>query len=251
LLKILNNLSSDQRKFVAEVIGTFIVVVFATGSVVIDAKLKGALGIPFIAFAPFVGVAIGVYLFGRISMAHFNPAVTIGFLITNHITKIQLVYYLAAEVVGALLGSLFVKYIIGNEANLGANAPNYAFPIAIVFGTEVLATALLMAVIAWARYSRKPEMEDASGFGKVLANKWYVDELYDVLIVKPLNGLSRFLDQFMEKSGIDWIVNGVGRGVQYTSRQLRLLQSGQVGNYVLLMIVGTLVLFALQFFLKK
>ena len=60
-------------EFFAEIIGTFIIVVFATGSVVIDAKLGGTLGVPFIAFAPFVGVAIGVYLFGRISMAHFNP----------------------------------------------------------------------------------------------------------------------------------------------------------------------------------
>ena len=147
LLKIAQRLTPNQKKFIAEVIGTFIVVVFATGSVVIDAKLKGALGIPFIAFAPFVGIAIGVYVFGKISMAHFNPAVTIGFLITRHITKIHLLYYLAAEIIGALLGSLFVKYTIGNNANLGANAPNYAFPTAIVFGTEVLATALLMAVI--------------------------------------------------------------------------------------------------------
>ena len=120
----------------------------------------------------------------------------------------------------------------------------------MLMGISVL-VALLMAAVAWARYSRKPEMEEATGFGKVLANKWYVDELYDAIIVKPLNALARFLDQFMEKSGIDWIVNGVGRGVQYTSRQLRLLQSGQVGNYVLLMIVGTIVLFVLQFFLKK
>ena len=79
-------------------------------------------------------------------MAHFNPAVT-WFLITKHITKIQLVYYLCAEIIGALLGSLFVKYVIGFNANLGANAPNYSFPIPIVFGIEVLATALLMAVI--------------------------------------------------------------------------------------------------------
>ena len=65
----------------------------ATGSVVIDAKTKGILGLPFIAFAPSVGVAIGIYLFGKISMAHFNPAVTLGFLITKHITKKQLVGY--------------------------------------------------------------------------------------------------------------------------------------------------------------
>ena len=128
-------------------IGTFIGVVLATGSVVIDAKLGGVLSIPFIAFAPFVGVAIGVYLFGKISMAHFNPAVTVGFLITKHISKYELLLYFGAEIVGALLGSLFVGVITGKEANLGANAPNYTFPLALIFGVEVLAAALLMGVI--------------------------------------------------------------------------------------------------------
>lgn len=109
--------------------------------------MNGMLGVPFIAFAPFIGVAMSVYLFGRISMAHFNPAVTVGFLITKHVTKFQLLYYVVAEITGALLGSLFVEYVIGTEANFGANAPNYAFPLPVIFGIEVLATALLMAVI--------------------------------------------------------------------------------------------------------
>ena len=147
LFKLTNKLTPNQRKFISEIIGTFIVVVFATGAIVIDAKMNGILGIPFIALAPFVGVAIGVYLFGKISMAHFNPAVTVGYLITKHITKIQLAYYFVAEIIGALLASLFVKYVIGNNANLGANVPNYSFPIPIIFGIEVLASALLMAVI--------------------------------------------------------------------------------------------------------
>ena len=147
LFKLTNKLTPNQKKFISEIIGTFIVVVFATAAIVIDAKMNGILGIPFIALAPFVGVAIGVYLFGKISMAHFNPAVTLGYLITKHITKIQLAYYFVAEIIGALLGSLFVKYVIGNNANLGANVPNYSFPIPIIFGIEVLASALLMAVI--------------------------------------------------------------------------------------------------------
>ncbi len=154
LVKLGDKLTSDQKRFIAEVIGTFILVVLATGSVVLDARMNGVLGIPFIAFAPFVGVAIGVYLFGKISMAHFNPAVTVGFLITKHITKIQLTYYFAAEIIGALLGSLFVKYLVGNNANLGANAPNYAFPVPIIFGIEVLASALLMAVILVVVYTK-------------------------------------------------------------------------------------------------
>ena len=57
--RLANKLTSNQKKFVVEVIGTFIVVVFATGAVVLDAKLGGTLGDPFIAFAPFVGVAAG------------------------------------------------------------------------------------------------------------------------------------------------------------------------------------------------
>jgi aquaporin Z len=154
LLKVTSRLSINQRKFIAEIIGTFIVVVFATGSVVIDAKVNGILGLPFIAFAPFIGVAIGVYLFGKISMAHFNPAVTIGYLITGHIRRIQLVYYLAAEITGALLASLFVKYVIGSEAHLGANGFNHTYPISTVFVTEVLASALLMAVILTVVYTR-------------------------------------------------------------------------------------------------
>lgn len=128
--------------------------VFATGSVVIDAKLGNTLGVPFIAFAPFVGVAIGVYLFGKISMAHFNPAVSIGYLITRHLKIQLLVYYLSAEIIGAFLGSLFVKYVIGTEANLGANAPNYNFPLPVIFGVEVFASALLMAVILAVVYTK-------------------------------------------------------------------------------------------------
>jgi aquaporin Z len=147
VLRLTSKLTTTQKKFFAEVIGTFIVVTLATGSVVLDAKLHGILGIPFIAFAPFVGVAISVYLFGKVSMAHFNPAVTIGYLITGHLRKNLLAWYFGAEIIGALLGSLFVKYAIGAEANLGANAPNYNFSLPFIFGIEVLASALLMAVI--------------------------------------------------------------------------------------------------------
>ncbi|MDE1867698.1 MAG: aquaporin [Thaumarchaeota archaeon] len=140
-------LTSNQKRFFAELIGTFVIVVFATGSVVLDVQYVGKFGLWFIALAPAVAVALMVYAFGKISMAHFNPAVTVGFLITKHMPKNLLLTYLAAEIIGALLGSVFVKYVIGTEANLGANAPDYHFPILLIVGVEVLATALLMAVI--------------------------------------------------------------------------------------------------------
>ena len=146
-LIITNRLTLAQKKFFSEMIGTFIVVVCATGSVVFDAEVGGILGISFIAFAPFVGVAVSVYLFGKISMAHFNPAVTVGYLITKHLPRNLLAVYICAELIGALLASVFVKLVIGIEANLGASAPNYMFPLPMIFGIEILASALLMVVI--------------------------------------------------------------------------------------------------------
>jgi NADH-quinone oxidoreductase subunit L len=85
----------------------------------------------------------------------------------------------------------------------------------------------------------------------VLENKWYVDELYDKGIVKPLHRFAGFLNSVVERYVIDGLVNGTGRLINYSSRQLRLLQSGQVGSYVLLMVLSILVIFVLQFFVRK
>jgi len=99
----------------------------------------------------------------------------------------------------------------------------------------IAAIAILFAVN---KFSKKPEMQDAEGLAKVLSNKWYVDELYDMIIVKPIEALASFFKNVIEKSGIDGAVNGVGKFVQYSSRQVRLLQSGQVGSYILFMVLA-------------
>ena len=145
---------SNFQIFIVELIGTFILVVFATGSIVYSAQVGWTDGIWLAAVAPFVALIIGVYSFGKISLAHFNPAVTIGYFITGHISKIQVIWYFAAEIIGALLGSLFVMSFIGNEENLGANTPNYDFSIFLIFPVEVLASGLLMAVIFTVVYSK-------------------------------------------------------------------------------------------------
>ena len=158
----LNRLSPNQKKFFAELIGTFVIVVFASGSIVLDAKYVGIFGLWFIALCPAIAVALMVYAFGKVSMAHFNPAVTIGFLVTKHMPKNLLPVYFVAEIIGAFLGSIFVKYVIGPEANLGANAPDYHFPLSLIFGVEILTTALLMSVILVVVH-----MKGLKGFGGI------------------------------------------------------------------------------------
>ena len=153
---------SNLQIFIVELIGTFILVVFATGSIVYDVQTGGTLGIAFAAVAPFIALIIGIYSFGKISLAHFNPAVTIGFYITGHISKIQIAYYFAAEIIGAVFGPLFVMSFIGTGANLGANAPNYDFSLFLIFSIEVLASAMLMAVIFTVVYTK-----GLKGFGGI------------------------------------------------------------------------------------
>ena len=153
---------SNLQIFIVELTGTFILVVFATGSIVYDVQTGGTLGIAFAAIAPFIALIIGIYFFGKISLAHFNPAVTIAFYITGHISKNKIACYFTAEIIGALLGSLFVMSFIGTGANLGANSPNLDFSLFLIFPVEVLASTMLMAVVFTVVYTK-----GLKGFGGI------------------------------------------------------------------------------------
>ena len=139
--------NSNLVIFFAELVGTFGLLVAATGSIVYDASLGMILGPIFVAAIHFVGLTIVVYAFGKYSMAHFNPAVTIGFLLAGYIKPKVLPIYFSAQAIGAFLGTFFVKYVIGDFANLGLNFPNYSYPISIFYGVEILATVFLVGVI--------------------------------------------------------------------------------------------------------
>lgn len=162
LSQIHGRLTPDQKRFLAEAIGTFVIVVFSAGSVVLDVKYAGTFGLWFVALCPAVAVALMVYAFGKISMAHFNPAVTLGFVVSRHLPRRLVPLYLAAEMTGAVAAGMFVKFFIGGEANSGANAPDYQYPIPLMVGVEALATALLMAVILAVVHTR-----GLKGFGGV------------------------------------------------------------------------------------
>ena len=111
-----------------------------------------------------------------------------------------------------------------------------------------VAIAAIAILFAINKYSKKPELNEPTGAGKVLANKWYVDELYDTIIVKPLMSFANILKNIIEKNIIDGSVNGVGKLVQYSARQIRLVQSGLIGNYIMIMVLAIVVFVLLWFY---
>ena len=139
--------SSNKIIFIAELIGTFGLVVAAAGSMVYDAMLGGIYGHYFVVAMHFIGLAIVVYAFGKYSMAHFNPAVTIAFFITKHVKGRQLPYYFAAQAIGAFMGSIFVLLVMGDYANLGTNYPSPTSTVEANVSYEILASIFLMGVI--------------------------------------------------------------------------------------------------------
>ncbi|MGV8879926.1 MAG: NADH-quinone oxidoreductase subunit L [Sphingobacteriaceae bacterium] len=100
--------------------------------------------------------------------------------------------------------------------------------------------AILWAYVKYVKRSRVPvlDLEERSLLDNLSYHKFYIDELYDVFVRKPLDSLSIIFYRVVEKSGIDAFVNGLGKAAIESSKGLRLLQSGNIGFYIFLMVVG-------------
>jgi NADH-quinone oxidoreductase subunit L len=104
-------------------------------------------------------------------------------------------------------------------------------------------------LLALQRYKLTPVKADQVGQPRtpvhaLLLNAWYVDRIYDAIIVRPLFALSEALARGFDLGVLDGIVNGVGRGVAAWGAGLRRLQTGYVVNYALTMLAGAVVVVA-------
>ncbi len=138
----------------------------------------------------------------------------------------------------------------GAETVLATHVGSYSY--SAPFGGSELAWALISTVLAavvvvgtarvLAGRPVKPAVEDAApeGFRKVLANKWYVDEIYDRIIVQPVVGVSRWLWRFVDSVIIDGTVNAVGNVARAVGWFGSLAQTGQFNTYAFILALGVL-----------
>ena len=106
-----------------------------------------------------------------------------------------------------------------------------------------VAGALAALLYAYFKYVKNAHVPVADGEERpelinLSYHKFYIDEIYDAIIRKPLDALSVFFYKVIELSGIDAFVNGLGRGTIKSSKGLRLLQTGNVGFYIFMMVIG-------------
>ncbi len=116
----------------------------------------------------------------------------------------------------------------------------------ILMAASVLG-AVLSIIYAYFKYVKSAHVpvsdtSERGSLAKISYNKYYIDELYNALITKPLDHLSEILFKVVDKLGIDGFINGLGKSTIGTSNSLRLLQSGNVGFYIFMMVAGIVAL---------
>lgn len=115
----------------------------------------------------------------------------------------------------------------------------------------MIITVLLLISVIWftkKKYLDEKELPEEEGVSlaplhRVLYHKYYIDELYNIAITKPLQWISGKIESFFENSMIDGFVNSIGRGVVNSSKALRLLQTGSLGFYIFTMVLSIILIF--------
>lgn len=118
--------------------------------------------------------------------------------------------------------------------------------VLMTFSVLILIAVIYAAYNYYVKRSKLPaeEGEVISPLQKVIYNKYYVDEIYNAIITKPLNKLSDLFYRFFEIRFIDAIVNSTGKMVKEASKTIRLVQTGNVGFYIFAMVISiALILF--------
>ena len=134
-----------MKKYLAEFIGTFALVFCGTGAVIVDQQSGGSLGLFGIAATFGIIVTAMIYIFGSISGTHINPAVTISLAIGKLMPKNDVLGYLIAQIIGAILASSFLVLLFPNNDSLGGTIPSGS--LVQSFSIEFILTFFLMLTI--------------------------------------------------------------------------------------------------------
>lgn len=174
------------RSCIAEAIGTFGLCFIGAGAIILDTKTNGAVGLIGIAIAHGLILSVMISALGHVSGGHFNPAVTVGFLVTKKQDVGTGISYIISQLVGGTIAGVLLRIIFAADSwqKAGLGTPKLADDIS--FGTGILIEIILtffLVISIWgtAVDERKPNI-GGFGIGLTIAA--------DILMGGPLTGAS-------------------------------------------------------------
>lgn len=165
-----------MKKYVAEFIGTFVLVVFGCGSAVAANTLLSNAGQPIplalstllIAFAFGLVIVAMAYSIGNVSGCHINPAVSLAMLILGKLEIKDFVGYILAQVIGAIAGAGVLVFMFGSNASLGTNGYGAASALGINAGQAFVVEVILTFVFVIAIIGVTSKIENSAVAGIVI-----------------------------------------------------------------------------------
>ena len=138
---------NSLKKYVAEFIGTFVLVLFACGTAaVVGCSAENGTGYLLTALAFGLVIVAMAYSIGNVSGCHINPAVSIAMLVSGKLSVKDFIGYVVAQFAGAIAGAAVLMALVGKESGLGANAL-YNDSIGLSFLIEVILTFVFVIAI--------------------------------------------------------------------------------------------------------
>lgn len=148
-----------MKKYIAECIGTAVLVIFGCGSAVAANTLLAdasqtvplAFSTLLIAFAFGLSIVAMAYSIGNVSGCHINPAVSVGMLVAGRMKAQECAFYIVSQVVGAIIGALLLSFFFGSNAALGQNGFGELSALGVnagvAFAVEVVLTFVFVIAI--------------------------------------------------------------------------------------------------------
>ncbi len=198
------------RRAVAELVGTFALIFVGVGSIVFT-QGQDLLAV---AFAHGLTIAIMASAVGHISGGHFNPAVTLAFVVTRRIVPSVAAVYWLAQLSGAVLGALALRALFPGEANLDAGVPVLSSTIDSAAGIGI--EALLTFFLVWVIFATA--VDPGGAFKSIAGLAIGLTITIDILAAGPLTGAAMnparaFGPELVQGIWDDWWVYWIGPAI--------------------------------------
>jgi len=141
-----------MKKYIAEMIGTMVLVLFGCGAAVFNGGCGTTAQVLTVAFAFGLSVLVMVYTIGNISGCHINPAITLGFIATGRMKLGVGLGYMAAQVIGAFIGSALIYLMVSGYdmayvTHTGANGWAESVSMSTAMVAEIVGTFVFVLVV--------------------------------------------------------------------------------------------------------